>query len=245
LGTLGAGSTACEGRYSIGSSGFDEEVVALGVLECHLPDLDTLAIADGHLVVREERRVQVEELKQLTWCFVIDRPGLEDGVSDHREVPHRQGARSTRLVLIVTALSLYSHRSRELGGEAVRRSLLGERPVGCADSGCTARLPSASRPPTRASRLVDVRPELVGTEIQPMRTIWLPELQAFDQAELEWQMMRRGLQPFQLAEIAGVSASTLYRALSGHRTQRRNAFAILTALSRLPVVIGAGRHRWS
>jgi DNA-binding CsgD family transcriptional regulator len=77
----------------------------------------------------------------------------------------------------------------------------------------------------------------VGTEIQSTRVLWLPALRMFDQTELEWQMMRRGLHPVQLAELAGVSPRTIYRALSGHRTQRRNAFAILTALNRVPVAI--------
>jgi hypothetical protein len=77
----------------------------------------------------------------------------------------------------------------------------------------------------------------VGTEIHPMRNLWLPDLQAFDQAELQWQMMRRGLHPVQLAEAAGVNIKTVYRAMSGQRTQRGKAFAILTALNRVPVAL--------
>jgi hypothetical protein len=113
----------------------------------------------------------------------------------------------------------------------------GREPRRC--NSCTARVPLEPMPPRRVNGIVSARPVLVGTEIHQMRTLWLPELQAFDQAELEWQMMRRRLHPVQLAEVAGVSTRTLYRALSGHRTQRRNAFAILTALNRAPVAIPA------
>ena len=111
------------------------------------------------------------------------------------------------------------------------------QPRGC--HSCTAKVPLEPSPPTRVNGVVSARPVPLGTEIQTMRTLWLPDLQAFDQTELEWQMMRRGLHPVRLAEIAGVSTSTLYRALSGHRTQRRNAFAILTALNQTPVAIRA------
>jgi hypothetical protein len=69
------------------------------------------------------------------------------------------------------------------------------------------------------------------------RQLWSPELQAFLRSELEWQMMRRGLDPGHLAALAGVSPRTIYRALAGHRTQRSKAFAILTALTRVPVSI--------
>lgn len=80
-------------------------------------------------------------------------------------------------------------------------------------------------------------PSASGPRASRGQDLWRPELQAFDRGELEWQMMRRGLDPIRLAALAGVSPRTIYRALAGHRTQRSNAFAILTALARVPVAI--------
>jgi hypothetical protein len=117
-------------------------------------------------------------------------------------------------------------------GRAGRRE---PRPCNC----CTDSVPPEPTPQTTVVGVVSASPERVGTENQLMRTLWLPEKHAFDQAELEWQMMRRGFDPVQLAEVAGVNVRTLYRALSGHRTLRRNAIAILTALNRAPVAIPA------
>lgn len=38
--------------------------------------VDTAEVRNGHLYIRPDREAQVNVLKQLTWCYVIDRPGL-------------------------------------------------------------------------------------------------------------------------------------------------------------------------